>query len=146
MNNIHILLVEDNEGDIVLTLEAFEEAKIINEISIVRNGEAALDFLLQKGDYRDVKTPDLILMDINLPRKNGHEVLQFIKSDPNIKHIPVLMLTTSSSEKDVLTAYQNYASCFISKPVDVNDFLNVISEIENFWVNIVKLPSGAKVK
>lgn len=144
MNNIHILLVEDNEGDIVLTLEAFEEAKIINEISIVRNGEAAVDFMLKKGDYRDVKTPDLILMDINLPRKNGHEVLQFIKSISNLKHIPVVMLTTSSSEKDVLTAYQNYASCFISKPVDVNDFLNVISEIENFWVNIVKLPTGIK--
>ena len=146
MNNIHILLVEDNEGDIVLTLEAFEEAKIINDISIVRNGQAAIDFLLQKGEYANVKTPDLILMDINLPRKNGLEVLQYIKSDSNLKHIPVVMLTTSSSEKDILTSYRNYASCFISKPVDVHDFLAVISEVENFWVNIVKLPLRAKSK
>lgn len=140
MNNIHILLVEDNEGDIVLTLEAFEEAKIINDISIVRNGELAIDFLLQKGQYIETKIPDLILMDINLPRKNGHEVLKFIKSEKKFKHIPVVMLTTSSSEKDILASYQNYASCFITKPVDVNDFLKVVSEIESFWVNIVKLP------
>ncbi|WP_373495154.1 response regulator [Aquiflexum sp.] len=144
MNNIHILLVEDNEGDIVLTLEAFEEAKIINDISIVRNGELAIDFLLQKGQFVDAKIPDLILMDINLPRINGQEVLQFIKSEKRLRHIPVVMLTTSSSPKDILTAYQNYASCFITKPVDVEDFLNVISEIENFWVKIIKLPTVDK--
>ncbi|WP_373519992.1 response regulator [Aquiflexum sp.] len=144
MNNIHILLVEDNEGDIVLTLEAFEEAKIINKISIVRNGQLAIDFLLQKGQYVEAVIPDLILMDINLPRKNGHEVLHFIKSEKKLKHIPVVMLTTSSSEKDVLDAYQNYASCFITKPVDVNDFLKVVSEIESFWVNIVRLPTANK--
>jgi chemotaxis family two-component system response regulator Rcp1 len=146
MNKVHILLVEDNEGDIVLTLEAFEEANVVNNISIVRNGELAIDFLLQRGEFENAKIPDLILLDINLPRINGHEVLKYIKSDPKLKHIPVVMLTTSSSEKEILASYQNYASSFISKPVDVNDFLKVVSEIESYWVSIVKLPIASKNK
>lgn len=141
MNLIHILLVEDNEGDIILTKEAFEDAKIINELSIVRDGKEAIDFLSKVGKYADVSTPNLILLDINLPKKNGHEVLKFIKENDDIKHIPVIMLTTSSSDKDINKSYESYANCYITKPVEVEDFLEIVSKIEDFWISIVKLPS-----
>ncbi|MEO6253422.1 MAG: response regulator, partial [Ferruginibacter sp.] len=123
MKAIHILLVEDNEGDIMLTTEALEEGKIANKISIVKDGKHAIDFLNKKGDYENETLPDLILLDINLPKKNGHEVLQYIKHDDGLKQIPVIMLTTSSSEKDILESYKNYVNCYITKPVDVNDFI-----------------------
>lgn len=140
MKSIDILLVEDNEGDIVLTLEALDEGKIRNSISVVKDGWEAVQYLEKKGDYSDKKTPDLILLDINLPKMNGHEVLKQIKSNPDIKHIPVIMLTTSSSEVDVISSYKNFANCYITKPVDVNSFLDVVSSIEEFWISIVQLP------
>jgi len=140
MRDIHILLVEDNEGDILLTTEALKEGKIINKISVVRDGEEALDFLNRKGKYTDAVSPDLILLDVNLPRKNGHEVLQYVKNSEEIKHIPVIMLTTSSSEKDIKLSYSNHANCYITKPVESDTFLDVVASIENFWISIVKLP------
>jgi CheY-like chemotaxis protein len=141
MAPIHILLVEDNEGDILLTREAFEEAKILTNLSVVRDGREAMDFLTMQGKYPGAEMPDMLLLDVNLPKKNGHEVLQFIKGDDALKHIPVIMLTTSSSPKDVNLAYNNFANCFITKPVDVNEFIGVIATIENFWISIVKLPT-----
>ena len=144
MKPIHILLVEDNEGDILLTVEAFAEGKVTNDISVVKDGKEAIDFLNQVGHYSTKKLPDLILLDINLPKQNGHEVLQIIKTTEKLKSIPVIMLTTSSSEMDILKAYKNYANCYITKPIDVLDFMNVISQIEDFWISIVKLPSITK--
>ncbi|ERM80668.1 hypothetical protein P872_12445 [Rhodonellum psychrophilum GCM71 = DSM 17998] len=140
MKQVQILLVEDNEGDILLTMEALEEAKIINKISVVRDGKKAMEFLMKEGEYKNETTPDLILLDINLPRKNGHEVLKFIKQEESLKQIPVIMLTTSSSENDILSSYKNYANCFITKPVDMDDFIKVVTEIESFFVSIVRLP------
>ena len=142
MNPIHILQVEDNEADILLTKEALHDLKIIAKISVVNDGEKAIDFIEKKGDYTDAKIPDIILLDVNLPKKNGHEVLQFIKGNNLYKHIPVIMLTTSSSQTDVNLCYNNYANCFITKPIDVKDFLKVIATIENFWISIVKLPTN----
>ncbi len=144
MKPIDILLVEDNEGDIVLTTEALEEGKIKNTISVVKDGWEAIQYLEKKGDYVGATTPDLVLLDINMPKMNGHEVLKKIKSNPDTRHIPVIMLTTSSSEMDVMKSYQCHANCYITKPVDVNDFLEVISTIENFWISIVQLPSTNK--
>lgn len=140
MNSIHILLVEDNEGDILLTTEALSEGRIINNISVARDGKEALDFLEKKDPFENVKTPDLILLDVNLPKKNGHEVLQYIKNKDDLKHIPVIVLTTSSSERDINMSYKNHANCFITKPVEVDDFMKAVAEIENFWINIVQLP------
>jgi CheY-like chemotaxis protein len=140
MKSIHILLVEDNEGDIMLTTEALEEGRIANKISVVKDGKHAIDFLNKKGDYEGASLPDLILLDINLPKKNGHEVLQYIKGSDDLKQIPVIMLTTSSSEKDILESYKNYVNCYITKPVDVNDFIKAVAKIEDFWINIVNLP------
>ncbi len=142
MKAIHLLLVEDNEGDILLTTEAFEEAKIHIELSIVRDGQEAIDFVSKQGKYSDAALPDIILLDINLPKKNGHEVLEYIKGNENLKHIPIIMLTTSSSQKDINASYNKFANCFITKPVDASEFLTVISAIENFWISIVKLPSN----
>lgn len=144
MNSIHILLVEDNEGDIFLITEALEEGKIVNKISVSKDGKEAIDFLEKKGKYKNEETPDLILLDVNLPKKNGHEVLEYIKTSENLKQIPVIMLTTSSSDKDVLLSYKNHANCFITKPLDVNNFLTIVSSIESFWINIVKLPKNKK--
>lgn len=142
MKGIHILLVEDNEGDILLTTEALEERKIINKISVAKDGKEALDFIFKEGAYKNATTPDLILLDVNLPKKSGHEVLQVIKSDDRTAHIPVIMLTTSSSETDINLSYKHHANCYITKPVEVNDFLEAISGIEDFWLNIVKLPTN----
>lgn len=142
MEKIHILLVEDNEGDILLTREAMEEAKILIELSVAKDGKEALDFLNKQGKYLDAELPDLLLLDVNLPKKNGHEVLKYIKGNENLKHIPVIMLTTSSSQKDIDLSYNNYANCYITKPVEVNDFLSVVATIENFWISIVKLPTN----
>lgn len=144
MTPIHILLVEDNEGDILLTREALEEARVLTKLSVVRDGKEAMDFLNRQGKYLTSEMPDLLLLDVNLPKKNGHEVLQYIKGSNGLKHIPVIMLTTSSSPKDVNEAYNNYVNCFITKPIDVNDFIRVIASIENFWISIVKLQQKEK--
>ncbi len=141
MKSINILLIEDNEGDILLTKEAFEDAKILNQLSIARDGQQAIHFLEKKEPFVNVETPDLILLDVNLPKKNGHEVLQYIKGSTAFKHIPVIMLTTSISEKDIAKSYENHANCYITKPVEVEDFLNVISSVEDFWIKIVQLPN-----
>jgi CheY-like chemotaxis protein len=140
MKQVHILLVEDNEGDIFLTKEALEDSKIINKISVVRNGKDALDFVFQRGAFINAESPDLILLDINLPMKNGHEVLAELKSSQQTKHIPIIILTTSSSEMDITKSYNNHANCYVTKPVEVNDFLDAVASIENFWLNIVQLP------
>jgi len=136
-----ILLVEDNEGDILLTKEAFEETKILTMLSVVRDGKEAIDFLNKRGNYLQADLPDLLLLDVNLPKLNGHEVLKYIKGDEKFKQIPVIMFTTSSSQKDINLSYKDYANCFITKPADVNDFMKVIAIIENFWTAIVKLPT-----
>ena len=140
---IHILLVDDNEGDILLTLEALSEAKIINRISVARDGAEALQFLNNEQQYRDSGRPDLILLDINLPRMDGTEVLAIIKNDPALRRIPVIMLTTSSAEKDILASYDNHANCYITKPVDLDCFMDVIRTVEDFWISIVKLPKNS---
>jgi two-component system, chemotaxis family, response regulator Rcp1 len=139
MQEIHILLVDDNEGDILLTREALEEAKIVNKISIAYDGMEAIQFLRNNRPYGG-GGPDLILLDINLPKMNGTEVLTIIKNDPDLKRIPVIMLTTSSAEKDILSSYDNHANCYITKPVDLERFMDVVRTIEDFWISIVKLP------
>ena len=141
MERIHILLVEDNEGDILLTTEALEDCKILNTVSVARNGKLALEYVFKKGSYAAANRPDLILLDINLPFKNGVEVLKEIKENDSTKSIPVIMLTTSSSETDILKSYSNHANAYITKPIDVHDFLNAVISIENFWLNIVQLPT-----
>ncbi|HCQ12930.1 response regulator [Flavobacterium sp.] len=140
MKSMHLLLVEDNEGDILLTTEALEASKVLNEVSIVRNGKLALDFVFKKNGYEDVKSPDVILMDINLPLKSGIEVLEILKSDESTKHIPIIILTTSSSESDIMKSYNNHANAYIVKPVDVSEFLEAVLSLEDFWLNIVHLP------
>lgn len=145
MKPVYILLVEDNEGDILLTTEALEAGKIINRINVLRDGKQALDFLKGLTEENVKDWPDLILLDINLPKKNGHEVLQYIKSSETIRHIPVIMLTTSSAENDINQSYHNFANCYITKPVELNEFMDAIATIENFWVSIVKLPKRGEV-
>ncbi len=135
MEEIKILMVEDNEGDIILMQEALREARIANQVMVARDGQQALD-LLQDEDSR----PDLILLDINLPKVNGLEVLATIKKDASLQIIPVIVLTTSSSDKDILTSYANHANCFINKPVDLDSFMEIIRSIESFWISIVRLP------
>ena len=140
MQQIHILLVDDNEGDIFLTKEALSDAQFINKISAASDGVEAIGFL--KDCLRSVPRamPDLILLDINLPKMDGTEVLSIIKSDPDLKRIPVIMLTTSSAEKDILASYENYANCYITKPIEVSQFIYAITKIEEFWFNIVTIP------
>ncbi len=140
MEPIHILLVEDNEGDIFLTTEAFENGKVFTELSVVRDGKAAIDFLKKEGEYIKVKVPDLLLLDLNLPKKNGFEVLKFLKENNKLKHIPVIVLSTSSAQTDINKCYDNHANCYITKPVDIENLFSIISKIENFWLSIVKLP------
>ena len=139
MRPIHILLIEDNEGDILLTTEALEDSKIMNTISVISDGKQAINFFesLSTGG----QMPELILLDVNLPMKGGHEVLQYIKNSDKHKHIPVIMLTTSSSEKDIMQSYRNHANCYITKPIEVSDFMMAISKIEDFWINIVSIPT-----
>lgn len=137
---VKLLLVEDNEGDIILTLEALKDGKLKNAVSVVRDGEEAIQFLNKKGEFEQAVRPDLILLDINLPKIDGLEVLTFIKTHPDLKTIPVVMLTTSSSHSDVYSAYAKYANCYITKPVDFSKFMEVVGSIEDFWVSIVQLP------
>ncbi|MEN9997475.1 MAG: hypothetical protein RI922_465 [Bacteroidota bacterium] len=139
MKNVHILLVEDNEGDILLTVEALEEGRIANVIEVARDGQEAIDKL--EIDLKNNQLPDLILLDINLPKMNGHEVLERLKITEGLKHIPVIILSTSSSEMDILKSYKNHANCFITKPVEIDEFVKAIESIEDFWFSIVKLPN-----
>ncbi len=141
VRSIEILLVEDNPGDIRLAREALRDSKLINRIYEVRDGLAALAFLRRQGSYADVVRPDLILLDLNLPKKNGREVLAEIKEDPRLKHIPVVVLTSSRAEEDVLRSYNLHANCYISKPVDLARFMEVVKSVENFWASIVTLPT-----
>jgi len=138
---IKILLVEDNPGDVRLTLEAFKEGKVNNEISVVTDGVEALAYLRKEGQYDDVQQPDVILLDLNLPKKDGYEVLAEIKQDPDLKRIPVVILTTSEAERDILQTYYMHANCYITKPVDLDQFITVVKSIETFWLNVVKLPT-----
>ena len=137
---IHILLVEDNEGDILLATEALRAGKIANEISVVKDGQDAIDFLQRTNGYESAIIPDLILLDINLPKIDGKEVLSVIKQDEKLRVIPVVVLTTSSAQEDILDAYYNHANCYITKPVDLDKFLDIVHKIENFWLSVVRLP------
>jgi len=137
---IEILLVEDNPGDVDLTKEALDHSKMINNLHQVADGVEALAFLHKEGKYASAVHPDLILLDLNLPKKDGREVLAIIKEDPLLKRIPVVVLTTSDAEQDILKAYSLHANCYITKPVDVEKFVQVVKAIEDFWFAVVKLP------
>lgn len=137
---IDILLVEDNPGDVRLTMEAFKECKVNNKIHVVSDGMEAMAFLRREDRYSDAARPDLILLDLNLPKKDGREVLTEIKSDKDLRYIPVVILTTSQAEEDILRAYGLNANCYVSKPVDFNQFFKVVKSIKNFWLTIVNLP------
>jgi two-component system, chemotaxis family, response regulator Rcp1 len=139
---IEILLVEDSLGDVRLVQEALQEAKVRNHMIVMEDGEEALAFLYKKGKYAKSVTPGLVLLDLNLPKKNGFEVLQEVKADEKLKHIPVVVLTTSQSEQDIVKSYDLNANAYVSKPVDLNQFLSVVKAIEGFWLEIVKLPEG----
>jgi CheY-like chemotaxis protein len=137
---VEILIVEDSAGDIRLTFEALKEAKVRNRMSAANDGVEAMAFLRKEGKYADAATPDVILLDLNLPRKNGREVLAEIKADPRLRRIPVVVLTNSRAEEDIIKAYNLHANCYVTKPVDFQQFLNVIKSIEDFWLTVVKLP------
>lgn len=137
---VEILLVEDNEGDIRLTREALKEGRIRNRLNVVSDGEQALRFLRREQEFAGMPRPDLVLLDLNLPRLDGREVLAAIKKDPDLKQIPVVVLTSSRADEDLLKAYDSHANCYISKPVGFEDFMQVIRSIENFWLTIVVLP------
>lgn len=137
---IEILLVEDNPGDIRLTREAFKEGKLQNHLSVVNDGVQALEFVRKQGVYANAPRPDLILLDLNLPRMDGREVLAVLKCDPLLKFIPVVILTTSAAEQDVFASYNLHANCYITKPVDFNQFIQVVQQVDTFWVNVVTLP------
>jgi len=139
---IEILLVEDNPGDVRLTSEAFKEGKNLNKLHVAIDGEEAMAFLKKEGKYSNSVSPDLVLLDLNLPKKNGLEVLTEIKEDPELKHIPVIILSISELEEDIMQSYDRYANCYILKPGDLNQFLEVARSIEEFWLTIVKLPSN----
>jgi CheY-like chemotaxis protein len=138
---IEILLVEDDPGDVLITREAFAENKVRNRLSVVTDGEAALAFLRRHGEFAEAPRPDLILLDLNLPRKPGHEVLAEIKTDPDLQRIPVVVLTTSDAEEDILRSYDLHANAYVTKPVDFDCFLHVVRQIDEFFVTVVKLPS-----
>lgn len=137
---IEILLVEDSLGDVRLTREAFKEGKVLNKLSVVNDGVEAMTFLQRKGKYADAPRPDLILLDLNMPKKDGREVLAEIKADEKLKRIPVVILTVSKAEQDIFKTYNLHANCYITKPVDLAQFMEVVKTIEEFWLTIVKLP------
>jgi chemotaxis family two-component system response regulator Rcp1 len=142
---IDILLVEDNPGDVELAREALESCKMHNRLHTVDDGEKAMAFLRQQGPYAEVPRPDLILLDLNLPRKDGREVLAEVKADDDLKRIPIVILTTSRAEEDVLKSYNLHANCYITKPMNLDQFLHVVHSIQDFWLSIVVLPpNGAK--
>jgi len=138
---IEILLVEDNPGDIRLTREALRDGKIYNNLYVVRDGVEAMAFLRKTDKYTHAPRPDLILLDLNLPRKDGHEVLAEVKTDENLRRIPVVILTTSQAEEDIIKTYDLHVNCYITKPVDLDQFVKIVKSIEDFWLTIVKLPA-----
>lgn len=138
---IDILMVEDNLGDARLTQEALKESKMLNNLFHAKDGVEAMEFLRKEGKFKDMPTPDIILLDLNLPRKDGREVLAELKAMPKLKNIPVVVLTTSDAEQDILMSYNLHANCYITKPVDLDKFIEIVRGIENFWLSIVKLPS-----
>lgn len=140
MRVLDILLVEDNPGDIRLTQEALRETRMPSTLHVAKNGVAAMDFLRRRGEYSDAPRPDLVLLDLNLPRLSGREVLKQMKDDPHLRRIPVIVLSTSEAQRDVTESYDLHANCYINKPVDFEQFLRVISMIEQFWFGLVKLP------
>jgi CheY-like chemotaxis protein len=137
---VEILLVEDNPGDVRLTREALREGKIRNNLNVVGDGVEALRYLRREGPYAESTRPDLILLDLNLPRMDGREVLEAVKADPSLRLIPVVVLTSSAAEQDIVRAYDLHANCYVSKPVDLDQFIHVVKSIEDFWFSIVKLP------
>jgi two-component system response regulator len=141
---IEILLVEDSPGDVRLTREAFKDAKVHINLNVASDGADAMAFLKREGGYANVPRPDLILLDLNLPKKDGREVLEEIKESPTLKSIPVVVLTTSASEVDILRSYRLHANCYITKPVGLDGFLEVVKSIDDFWLTVVKLPSEAR--
>ena len=138
---VKILLVEDNPGDVRLTQEALKESKMLNELYVVEDGEEALDFLNREGKYTDAPHPDLILLDLNLPKKDGRELLEEIKANERLRRIPVVVLTTSKAQEDIYRMYEQHANCYITKPIDLDQFIEVVKSIDNFWLTIVKLPT-----
>ena len=138
---IEVLLVEDDPGDVLLTREAFEHQKVANTLHVVNNGEDAINFLRREGQYENAVRPDLILLDLNLPRRDGREVLEEIKKDEDLGRIPVVVLTTSSADEDILRSYQLHANAYVTKPVDFERFIDVVRKIDDFFVSIVRLPS-----
>jgi CheY-like chemotaxis protein len=141
---VEILLVEDNPGDVRLTQEALKEAKVRNNLHVVMDGIAAISFLRREGEYSDAPRPDLVLLDLNLPLKDGRDVLQEMKNDESLKRIPVVILTTSKAEEDIIKTYNLHANCYITKPIDLDQFLQVVKSIEDFWLTVVKLPPNGK--
>jgi two-component system, chemotaxis family, response regulator Rcp1 len=137
---INVLLVEDSPGDVRLTKEAFKDAKMLIKLHVASDGAQAMAYLKHEGEYATVPRPDLILLDLNLPKKDGREVLEEIKESPTLKSIPVVILTTSASQSDILKSYQLHANCYITKPVDLDGFLKVVKSIDSFWLSVVKLP------
>ncbi len=137
---VEILLVEDNPGDVRLTKEAFKEAKVRNNINVVMDGVEAMAYLRREGEYAEAIRPDIVLLDLNLPKKDGREVLAEVKADDDLKRIPVVILTTSKAEEDIVKTYNLHANCYITKPVDLDQFMIVVKTIEDFWLSIVKLP------
>jgi CheY-like chemotaxis protein len=138
----HVLLVEDDPGDELITREAFEENKVRNALHVARDGEEALDFVYRRGRFADAPRPGLILLDLNLPKFDGREVLARIKSDPDLMTIPVVILTTSEAEEDIVRSYQLHANAYVTKPVDFDRFLGVVRQIDDFFVSVVRLPGG----
>jgi CheY-like chemotaxis protein len=138
---IEILLVEDNPGDVRLTIEALKEGKVRNQLSVARDGVEALAFLRREGSHANAARPDLILLDLNLPKKDGREVLAEIKEDSRLRRIPVVVLTTSKAEEDILRTYDLHANCYITKPVDLEQFISVVRSIDDFWLSVVRLPT-----
>jgi len=141
---VQILLVEDNPGDVGLTIEALKEATVLNKLTVVKDGIEALALLRRQGQHAHAARPDLILLDLNLPKKDGREVLAEIKADDNLKRIPVIILTTSQNEQDVVKSYNLHANCYITKPLDLDQFIKVVKSIEDFWLGIVVLPKNGK--
>ena len=141
MKKLSILLVEDNEADIYLITEAFQLAEVNTNLAVVKNGKAAIDFVFKQGLFEEAETPDLIFLDVNLPKANGHEVLKLLKQHEGLRKIPVIMLTTSSSENDIQQSYYNYVNCYITKPFEADAFIKMIDQLMKFWADIVTLPT-----